>query len=58
MVRYISSTIINDEDKEMTKKIIEVLPNATYKLCYGTFYKTILEYLTNVRKKFQEFQKA
>lgn len=58
MLRYISSTIITDEDKEMTKTVIEVLPNTTYELCYDTFYKTILEYLTNVRKKFQEFQKA
>ncbi|XP_040995984.1 protein FAR1-RELATED SEQUENCE 5-like [Juglans microcarpa x Juglans regia] len=51
------STIIIDDDKAMTKAIIEVLPNTTHRLCLWHILQKFPEHLAYVYNKFPDFQK-
>ncbi|KAF5452219.1 hypothetical protein F2P56_027245 [Juglans regia] len=51
------STIITDDDKAMTKTIVEVLPNTTHRLCLWHILQKFSEHLAHVDNKFPDFQK-
>ncbi|KAF5469479.1 hypothetical protein F2P56_013547 [Juglans regia] len=51
------STIITDDDKAMTKAIVEVLPNTNHRLCLWHILQKFPEHLSHVYNKFLNFQK-